>query len=77
MRETDFDRQYGPDKDMSGTGKAMLTYLVAQMDCRCKVMHDHGSYFPCVRCQTLQEIKEAWPWWYFTTLGNMGANRGV
>jgi hypothetical protein len=68
------DRDYGPDTEMPQMGKAMITSIVAHKDCLCETIEKHGLTGPCSRCSALDYIKQHWPWWYFTTIGNMGVS---
>ena len=73
----DYDREYGPDTEMPASGKAMIVAVLANRDCRCEALKQHKVSGECGRCMALDYCKKHWPWWYFTTIGNMGADRGV
>ena len=70
---SDLDR-YGPDTEMAPGGKALLTSMLAHQPCVCDSLRKHNVTGMCNRCLALDYIKKHWPWWYFTTIGNMGAN---
>ena len=69
----DYDRDYGPDTPMSEGGKAMIVSVLGHAPCVCDSLRKHGVDGMCSRCKALDYCKKHWPWWYFTTIGNMGA----
>ena len=73
----DYDRDYGPDTEMSQAGKAMIVSVLGHASCRCESLRKHGLDGMCSRCIALDYCKNHWPWWYFTTIGNMGADSGA
>lgn len=73
----DYDREYGPDTEMPELAKAVITRIVAFKDCTCASLRQYQLQFDCSRCEALEHIKKHWPWWYFTTIGNMGADNGA
>ena len=73
----DYDREYGPDTEMSYAGKATIVTVVAHSRCVCDSLRKHNVEGECTRCMALNYIKKHWPWWYFTTIGNMGADNGA
>ena len=55
----------------------MIVAVLANRDCRCEALKQHKVSGECGRCMALDYCKKHWPWWYFTTIGNMGVSDGV
>lgn len=54
--------------EMSLYGRALITSFMAHQKCRCEMLALQDSSMKCVRCQSLDEIKKAWPNEYTSVL---------
>ena len=55
----------------------MIVAVLANRTCRCDALKQYNVSGECGRCMALEYVKKHWPWWYFTTIGNMGADNGA